>query len=114
MRNAFPSIGDTVRVTVDRPVGSRHPKHHDTIYTVNYGYIEGTLSPDGEGTDAYILGVCEPKKHFTGKVIAIIHRLDDIEDKLVVAPSGVTFTPDEIKEMTAFCERYFESIIITE
>lgn len=87
MSNAFPSIGDTVRVTVDRPVGSRHPKHHDTIYTVNYGYIEGTLSPDGEGTDAYILGVCEPKKHFTGKVIAVIHRLNNNEDKLVAAPS---------------------------
>ena len=52
-------IGKTVTVTVDRPLGSRHPKHPDILYTVNYGYIEGIMAPDGEEQDAYILGIHE-------------------------------------------------------
>ena len=48
-------------------------------YPINYGYIEGVMAPDGEEQDAYILGVNEPK--FTGKIIAIVHRKDDGEEK---------------------------------
>lgn len=72
-------IGQTVRVIVDRPLGSCHPEHQDLYYPVNYGYIEGIMAPDGEEQDAYILGVYEAVKEFTGRVIAIVHRLDDIE-----------------------------------
>ena len=50
-------IGDIVKITVDRPLGSRHPKHKNIIYPINYGYIEGIIAPDGEEQDAYILGV---------------------------------------------------------
>jgi len=71
-------LGKLVTVTVDRPLGSYHPKHKDIHYPVNYGYIEGIIAPDGEEQDAYILGIDIPLEKFTGKVIAIIHRLDDI------------------------------------
>lgn len=87
-------IGDIVKVTVDRPLGSRHPKHKNIIYPINYGYIEGIIAPDGEEQDAYILGVDEPVKEFIGKVIAIIHRNDDVEEKLVVAPEQA-FSPQK-------------------
>ena len=63
-------IGKTVTVTVDRPLGSFHPEHHDMYYPVNYGYVEGVMAPDGEEQDAYILGVSKPVEHFTGRVIA--------------------------------------------
>lgn len=102
-------IGKMVRVTVDRPMGSCHPEHKDLYYPVNYGYVEGVMAADGEEQDAYILGVAEPIRHFTGRVIALIHRYDDIEEKWVVAPEGSSFTADEILDQVRFQEQYFQS-----
>ncbi len=104
-------IGRTVTVTVDRPLGSFHPKHHDLYYPINYGYIAGIMAPDGEEQDAYILGVDIPVNTFTGKVIAIIHRNDDVENKWVVAPDGFNFTMEMIAASTRFQEQYFDSYI---
>ena len=100
-----------VKVIVDRPLGSFHPKYNDIFYTVNYGYIEGIIASDGEEQDAYILGVEEPVKEFFGKVIAIIHRENDIEDKWVVTPKGMRFTVEEINKQVEFQEKYFKSSI---
>lgn len=105
-------IGDIVTVTVDRPKGTFHPKHKDIFYPVNYGYIKGIMAPDGEEQDAYILGVSEAVKEFTGKIIAVIHRLDDVEDKWVVAPENMSLTQAEIMEQVKFQEQYFKSEII--
>ena len=63
-------IGKSVRVIVDRPLGTYHPNHKDIDYSVNYGYIQGINAPDGEEQDAYILGIDKPIKEFNGKVIA--------------------------------------------
>lgn len=104
-------IYSTVTVTVDRPLGSYHPKHPDLYYPINYGYLRGIMAPDGEEQDAYILGVDIPISEFTGNVIAIIHREDDIEDKWVVAPEGIQFTEAQIRALTAFQEQYFKSTI---
>lgn len=104
-------IEPIVTVTVDRPLGSYHPEHSDIYYSVNYGYIQGTMAADGEEEDAYILGVTEPVCEFTGRIIAIINRENDIEHKWVVAPIGMRFTKDEIAEQTYFQERYFKSKI---
>lgn len=106
-------IGEIVKVTVDRPMGSYHPKHKDMYYPVNYGYIEGIMAPDGEEQDAYILGINEPVKEFTGKIIAIIHRFDDVEEKWVVVPKDISFTKEEIMEQVKFQEQYFKSEIRT-
>ena len=102
-------IGKTVRVVVDRPLGSYHPKHKDIYYSVNYGYIEGIMAPDGEEQDAYVLGVDVPVKEFEGKIIAIIHREDDVEEKWVVAPENSIFTKEEIMDQVKFQEQYFKS-----
>ena len=112
MKNCASVIGSIVTVTVDRPMGSVHPKHNDIIYPINYGYDEGITVPDGEWQDAYILGVYEPVKSFTGKVIAVIHRLDDIEDKWVVCPENESFSKKEIAEKTAFQEKFFKTKIV--
>ena len=104
-------IGDRVRVIVDRPLGSAHPVYRETVYPVNYGYVEGVPAPDGEEQDAYLLGVEEPVREFIGRVIAVIRREDDIEEKWVVAPEGQTFSREEIREKVAFIERYFRSEI---
>ena len=105
-------IGRIVTVTIDRPLGSCHPKHPDIYYSVNYGYIEGIIAPDGEEQDAYILGVGTPLQTFTGEVIAVIHRKDDVENKWVVAPEGMTFSKEKIEELTRFQEQYFASEVI--
>ncbi len=102
-------IGPIVTVTVDRPLGSYHPEHPDMYYPVNYGYIAGTMAADGEEEDAYILGVTEPVSEFTGRIIAVIIRENDIEHKWVVAPEGMDFTAEEIAGATRFQEQYFNS-----
>lgn len=104
-------LGKTVTVTVDRPLGSRHPHFPNTRYPVNYGYIEGIMGGDGEPQDAYILGVSSPIDLFEGVVIAILHRLNDSEDKWVVAPEGYTATQEAIRKTLSFQEQYFLSEI---
>lgn len=100
-------IGSLVTVTIDRPLGSSHPEHPNMIYSINYGYIKGTLSPDGEEFDAYVLGVDVPVSEFSGRVVAIIHRKDDIEDKLVIAPLGMEFSMEEIIDRNLFSGALF-------
>ena len=100
-------LGKTVKVIIDRPLGSRHPQYSKLRYTLNYGYVEGIMGGDGEEMDAYILGADVPLSEFVGQVIAMIHRLNDNEDKLVVAPFGVSFTREEIICATEFVEKYF-------
>ena len=104
-------IGQSVTVIVDRPLGSRHPYHPDLVYPVNYGFIPGILAGDGEEQDVYILGIEEPVARFTGRVIAVIHRLDDVEDKWVLAPAGSVYTAEQSAAATAFQERYFRTWI---
>mgnify|MGYP005938914013 CR=1 FL=1 len=105
-------LGKIVKVTVDRPMGTYHPKHKDIYYPINYGYIEGIMASDGEEQDAYILGVDVPVKEFVGKIIAIIHRYDDVEEKWVVVPRNMSYTKEEIKKQVEFQEKYFKSKII--
>lgn len=104
------SIGKAVHVVVDRPIGYQHG---DIAYPVNYGYIPGIMAGDGEEQDAYILGVTEPIAQFDGQVIGAIHRRNDCEDKLVVAPTGAVFHQGQIAEAVHFQEQYFNSRIIS-
>lgn len=105
-------IGKYINVIVDRPLGTHHLKYTNIVYNVNYGYVENIMGGDGEGQDVYVLGINEPVKEFYGKVIAIIHRLDDVEDKWVVAPDDMTFTKEEISKLVSFQEKYFKTEII--
>lgn len=104
-------LNQIVSVKIDRQLGSNHPKH-GFLYMLNYGYIPNTISGDGKELDAYLLGVFEPVEEFTGKVIAIIKRTNDNDDKLIVVPDGKTYSDEQIRALTEFQERFFESIII--
>ena len=88
----------TVTISIDRPIGSVHPKHDDIIYPINYGYIPGIIGGDGEELDVYLLGVDASVSKFTGKIIGIVHRHNDVEDKLVMAPEGMRCTAEEIAD----------------
>ena len=106
-------IGKNVTVKIERKLGDKHsdkyPKH---IYPLNYGYIPGTISGDGEELDAYVIGVFEPIEKFNGKVIAYIHRTNDDDDKLIVVPRDKNYTNEQIEALTEFQERFFKSTII--
>ncbi len=112
-------LGCTVEVVMDRPLGSRHPRH-GFLYEVNYGYVPGTIAPDGEALDAYVLGVSEPLARTSGMCIAVIHRLDDDDDKLVVVPVGVALASAlsdalsdiEIMAAVGFQEQFFTSVVV--
>ena len=105
-------IGKLISVTIDRPMGSHHPEYPDTVYSVNYGYLKDTLSPDGEELDCYVLGVNRPVSEYTGRCIAAIFRENDDDPKLVVAPDGVELGDPEIEAAVAFIERHFKAKII--
>ena len=104
-------LGKTICIKIDRPFGSKHPRH-GFIYPVNYGYVPNTISGDGEELDAYLLGVFTPVDEYMGKCIAIIHRTNDNDDKLVVVPKDKEYSNDAINALVEFQEQYFEHIII--
>ena len=104
-------LGKTVTIKIDRPIGSVHPKHSDMVYPINYGYIPSVIGGDGEELDVYVLGVNKPLDEFTGKIIGIIHRENDVEDKLVAAPEGVAFHQAEISEVVHFQEKYYKTTV---
>lgn len=101
-------LGKIVTVQVDRPIGYLHG---DILYPVNYGFVPGLMGGDGEEQDAYILGVDTPLSSFTGRVIAVIRRHNDCEDKLVVAPEGLSLHQGQIAQAVRFQEQYFISTI---
>jgi inorganic pyrophosphatase len=109
--NATDYLGRLVEIHMDRPLGSCHPVH-GYEYLVNYGFVPGTSSPDGKELDAYVLGVSGPVAAFTGRCIAVIHRLDDADDKLVVVPDGLQLSDPDIRRSTHFQEKYFASSIL--
>lgn len=104
-------LNKEVTVTIDRPLGSRHPEYPDHIYEVNAGYLPNTKTTDGEEIDAYVLGEDKPLKNFVGRGIAIVERSDDNESKLVVAAPGRNFTAEQIAKQIHFQEKYFRSTI---
>jgi inorganic pyrophosphatase len=104
-------LGKNVTVKIDRPMGSRHPSE-GLIYPVNYGYLEGIPALDGDDLDAYILGIFEPLEKFTGKCIAIVHRTNDRDDKLIIVPAGRAFSDEQIYALVEFQERFFDSKIV--
>ena len=109
--NAKDFLGKEVSIEIDRPLGTRHPKH-EFMYMLNYGFIPNTISGDGEELDAYLVGEFEPVEKSSGKVIAIIHRTNDDDDKLIVSKDGNEYSDDAIRALTEFQEKYFESVII--
>ena len=107
-------IGRHVDCKIDRPLGTHHPRVKDLFYPVNYGYVEGVMAGDGAEQDVYILGVDKPLQTFSGKVIAVYHRFNDVEDKWIVVPeetdttNNPRFTRKEILKQIDFQERFFD------
>jgi len=106
-------LGKIVTVKMDRPLGSKHPKF-GFVYPINYGFVPNTVSGDGEEVDAYVLGPTEALEQFTGRCVAIIHRTNDDDDKLVVVPDGQNVSDEVIERATEFQEKWYKHIIVRE
>lgn len=103
-------MGSVVDIVIDRPIGYVHFTKGITLhYPVNYGYLPGITGGDGEEQDVYILGISEPLTRFRGRIVGVIRRKDDNEDKLIAAPEGMVITREQIQRETFFAEQYFES-----
>lgn len=105
-------IGREVEVYVDRPIGSRHPKYNDIVYSLNYGYIKEIIALDNEYQDCYVLGIDIPIDHIKGRVYAIIERENDVEDKLVIVTNNKEYSLEQIKQLVNFQEKYFKYKVI--
>lgn len=103
-------FGKSVAVTVDRPIGF---VHHNIRYPINYGFIPGLTAGDGEEQDAYILGVDTPLSSFQGIVVGAVRRMNDLEDKLIVAPEGMRFHQAQLWEAVAFQEQFFQCKLLS-
>ena len=105
-------LGKEVTVGIDRPIGYVHHKGEKTlIYPINYGFIPDVLGGDGEELDVFLVGVDEPVESYTGRIIGIAYRADDVEDKLIMAPEGVSFTAEEMARAVYFQEKYYKTTI---
>lgn len=104
-------LNQIIKIKIDRELGAKHPKH-GYIYPVNYGFIPNTISGDGEEIDCYLLGVFEPVEEYEGKCIAIIHRTNDDDDKLIIVPKEKDYSNEAIEALVEFQEKYFKHEII--
>lgn len=105
-------LGKTITIKIDRPIGYVHKKENYSLtYPINYGYILGVIGGDGEELDVYLLGVNEPVREYTARIIGIVYRHNDVEDKLIAAPDGMVFTKEEIENQIHFQEQYYETEI---
>ncbi len=105
-------LGRTVKIKIDRPIGYVHKRENYTLtYPINYGYIPEVFGGDGEELDVYLLGVDKPVTDYVAKIIGIVYRMNDVEDKLIAAPEGVCFNQAEIAQYIHFQEQYYETYI---
>lgn len=103
-------LGQTVRIKIDRPIGYVHKKEKYTlVYPINYGYIPGVFGGDGEELDVYLLGVDEPVTEYTCRIIGAALRKNDVEDKLIAAPEGMSFTAVEAYKQIEFQEKWYDT-----
>ena len=106
-------LGKTITIGIDRPIGYVHHKGEKTlVYPINYGYIPGVLGGDEEELDVFLVGVNEPVSEFTGRIIGIAYRADDVEDKLIMAPEDSTFTAEQMAGAVQFQEKYYHTTIV--
>ena len=106
-------LNKEVEVTMDRPLGSKHPKY-DWSYPINYGFIANTKQGDGKEIDAYCIGPKEALNKFKGTCIAYIKRSDDPGDNklIVVDEENKNITDEQILKMVNFQEQFFSPTIV--
>lgn len=82
------------KVVIDRPQGTPHPRYPSLIYPLDYGYLAGTRSGDGEGIDVWVGS--RPKGRVTAVVCTVDVQQRDAELKILLG-----CTPQEAQAILA-------------
>ncbi len=77
-------LAATNSIIIDRPKESPHPRYPEVIYPLDYGYLEGTTSADGDGTDVWLGSLNTIDKMLTGILCTFDTLKRDIEIKLLI------------------------------
>ncbi|MCM1154961.1 MAG: inorganic pyrophosphatase [Roseburia sp.] len=88
--NMLDKMLETHKIIVDRPRNTPHPRYPEYIYPLDYGYLEGTSSPDGEGIDVWI--GTSGNRQITAIISSVDYIKSDSEIKILYA-----CTPEEIQ-----------------
>ena len=93
--SALDRLVDASQIVIDRPKGSAHPRFTQYVYPLDYGYLEGTSSMDGEGIDLWLGS--DPARRLTGLLCTVDLIKRDSEIKLLLG-----CTEEEIQTVLAF------------
>lgn len=80
--SALDDFVHTREIIIDRPKGSKHPRYKDLLYPIDYGYLAGTRSGDGEGVDIFVGSA--PNKDICGLATSIDLFKNESEIKILV------------------------------
>jgi inorganic pyrophosphatase len=69
-------------LVIDRPRGSHHPRNPEIVYPLDYGFLEGTTSGDGNGIDVW-LGT-SGTRHLSAVILTVDLHKRDVEIKLLL------------------------------
>jgi inorganic pyrophosphatase len=92
-------------LVVDRPRGSRHPRHPELVYPLDYGYLQGTRSGDGDGIDVWIGS--RPEEGVTAVVCTLDLEKRDAEVKILLG-----CTPQEARQVLTVHNRGAMSAVL--
>lgn len=92
---ALDKLIDESEIVIDRPKDSYHPKYHDMVYPLDYGYLKNTSSMDGQGIDVWRGSL--PDMKLNGIMVIVDLWKRDSEIKLLI---GVT--EEEAKTIYGF------------
>jgi inorganic pyrophosphatase len=95
----------TQKIVIDRLKGTRHPNFPDFIYPLDYGYLEGTASMDGNGIDLW--SGTAPHRNLTAIACTVDTMKKDSEIKLIIG-----CTEEEIAIVETFLNSKFMSAIV--
>ncbi len=90
-------LGKNIKVTINK--------------NLNSGYFTDLKTPNNKYQNVYVIGVKKPIKEFEGKVIAIINRIDEIENILVVSYNNKKYTKEEILKLINYEDKKYKSKI---
>ncbi|MFN8492923.1 MAG: hypothetical protein U0350_35295 [Caldilineaceae bacterium] len=92
-------------IVIDRPKNSPHPRFPEIIYPFDYGYLDGTVSGDGQGIDVWL------GSEQTQRATAVICTVDlwkrDMEIKLLLGCNAA-----EIEMIWAFLNNNYQHAVV--
>jgi len=97
----------TSKIQIDRPRGAAHPRYPSFFYPLDYGYLEDTRSPDGNGIDVWVGSL--PDQKVTALICTVDMLKRDSEIKLLLG-----CTPQQAQEILGVHNTDFQSAMLIE